>query len=132
MTGEVPIGTDPARVTGCKFCGAKSMKLDGKGREWWHPATDCCAPAATLQLVWRTDDERAAGHAHDAAFDARIKADLGEILDDAQDDTRAALEAFHAHVRSEGELRAAIEAARARGYSLNFAAAVAALRRRAA
>lgn len=131
-TENAVIGPDPESVSGCKFCGAKSMKLDGKGREWWHPATDCCAPAAVLQLVWRTRDARLSGEAHDQATDPRVKAELGQILDDDQKDERVALEAFHHHVRSEDDLRAAIAAIRERGYVENFGAAVAALRRRAA
>lgn len=126
------IGPDPAKVSGCKFCGAKNVKYDAKGTEWWHPATDCCAPAVTLQLVWRSRDAHFAGQAHDAALDSRIKAELGRVLDDAQADGRVALEAFHHHVRSQAELEAAIAACRDRGYELNFRDAFLALRRRAA
>lgn len=126
------IGPDPAKVKGCKFCGAKSIKLDAKGREWWHPATDCCAPAVTLQLVWRSRDAHFAGQAHDMALDARVKADLGKILDDIQAEGRTALEAFHHHVHDQAELESAIAACRERGYELNFRDAFLALRRRAA
>lgn len=131
-TENAVIGPDPESVSGCKFCGAKSMKLDQEGREWWHPATDCCAPAVTLQLVWRARDLHFAGQAHDQAFDARIKADLGKILDDTQDEHRVALEAFHHHVHDVPGLEAAMIACRDRGYDLNYRDAFIALRRRAA
>lgn len=131
-TENAVIGPDKAKVSGCKFCGAKSMKLDGQGREWWHPATDCCAPAVTLQLVWRARDAHFAGQAHDAALDPRVKAELGRVLDDAQADGRVALEAFHHHVRDVPGLEAAMVACRDRGYELNFRDAFLALRRRAA
>lgn len=131
-TQNTLIGPDPTKIHGCKFCRAKSMKLDGNGREWWHPATDCCAPAATLQLVWRTNDTRAAGDAHDQATDLRIRRELGALLDDAQADERAARDAFHAHVRTEDDLRVAIRECRDHGYETSYAHAVTALRRRAA
>lgn len=131
-TENAIIGPDPEKVKGCKFCGATSVKYDGKGRAWWHPSVGCCAPSAVLQLVWRSADAHFAGERYDQAAREDVKRGLGVILDDARVDLRDAQEAFANLVRNRAALEAAVSECRERGYELNFAAAFRELNRRAA
>lgn len=124
--------TNPDHVPGCKFCGAKSMAIAGNGMQFWHPAVNCCAPSAVLQVTWRSQDIRKIGEDHDRATNPSIRHDLSEILNDAQKDGREATEALLAYVSTTDELEAAIRECRAKGYEYQFTHARSALYRSAA
>lgn len=126
------LATDPDRVPGCKFCGAKSMAIAGNGVEFWHPGVNCCAPSAVLQVTWRSQDIRALGDDLDATHHPELRRDIGKILDDAQEDGREAIEALLAYVSNSEELETAIAQCRAMGYEYQFTHARSALHRRAA
>ena len=52
-------GFTETEAHGCRFCGAKAVKYDEKGREWWHNARDCCGPNLAMQAIWRYQEIKA-------------------------------------------------------------------------
>lgn len=123
------MATDQNLVPGCKFCGAKSPTYASNGTELWHPSVNCCAPSAVLQVTWCAQDLRTIGAQLDAATDPGIRRDLGKVLEEAQNDNRAAIEALRERVRTTAELDAAIAACRALGYDYAYTHARSALYR---
>lgn len=110
------LGATEEEADGCRFCHAKGVQFDLKGREWWHPAVNCCPPSALLQVVWRQRDLEIARLKLDRAPDD-AKASHQQVLADVEEDARDAIAAFRRLARDEDGLVEAIRVAREAGFS---------------
>lgn len=124
------MGETEEEAAGCRFCKAKGVQYDLRGREWWHPSVNCCGPSALLQVTWRRRDlDVAKGKLERAP--AGAEASHRQVLIDVEEDARDAVAAFRRFVTTEAQLQEAIAAVRSAGFSdpWNWSAARIALHR---